>query len=143
MHHLLYKGLKSSFSMWSEWMTVTTDKTFIYHSFGLNIASEIPLPELEFLSELYTNIDVVIKKSNLNEKWNLIDASHKNGFCVIENTVMFEVPDLAIFSIEEGQNIYFHQLYILMKIKFAFIYLVVVWAYYLCKDEYCRYMVVQ
>lgn len=91
---------------WSEWMIIT-DKTYRYHSFGLNIASEIALPELESLSTSYSQIDVMIKESNLTEKWDLIDVTLKRGFCVQENRVMFEVPNLAIFSIEEGQVIYF------------------------------------
>ena len=86
---------------------IVTDKTYMYHSFGLNIASDIPLPELESLSKPYSHIDVAIKKSDLSEKWNHIDASIKKGFCIVENKVMFEVPELAIFSIEEGKTIYF------------------------------------
>lgn len=88
-------------------MIITTDKTYFYHSFGLNIASEIPLPELESLSKSYSKIDVIIKECNLTKKWNLIEAPLKDGFCVLENKVMFEVPELGIFSIEDGQNIYF------------------------------------
>ena len=30
---------------------IVTNKAYLYHSFGLNIVSEIPLPELEFLSK--------------------------------------------------------------------------------------------
>ena len=43
-------------------MIITTDKTYIYHSFGLNIASEIPLPELESLNKPFYKIDVTIKE---------------------------------------------------------------------------------
>lgn len=86
---------------------IVTDKTYIYHSFGLKISSELPLPELETLSKPYSQIDVSIKMSDLKEKWNLMDASLNKGFCIVENKVMFEVPDLAVFSIEEGRTIYF------------------------------------
>ena len=65
------------------------------------------MPELESLSKPYSHIDVAIKKSNLSEKWNHIDDSLKKGFCIVENKVMLEVPELAIFSIEEGKTIYF------------------------------------
>ena len=104
IQYFLYKGL--DFLIWSEWM-IGTNKTYIYHSFGLNIASDIALPELESLGKFNSQIDVTIEKRDLSEKWNLINESRKYVYCVEDNSVMFEVPNLAIFSIEEGHTIYF------------------------------------
>ena len=42
---------------------IDTNKTYIYHSFGLNIVSDIALPELECLEKFNSQIDVTIEKS--------------------------------------------------------------------------------
>lgn len=82
-----------------------TFKRTAYKAFGFSIYSEIPLPELQ--PALLPNVvaDIVIRYADLSEKWiERSDSSHKTLVCR-EDMVMFRVPDLAVFAIEEGTNI--------------------------------------
>jgi hypothetical protein len=77
-------------------------KRVIYKAFGLNLLSDIPMPELNYDSRTF-KVDVVIKKEDLSHLWN---ESYENSRYIFKgNSVMFEVGDLAIFSIQDGHKI--------------------------------------
>ena len=83
-----------------------TSTNVIYKAFGLHIASEIFLPELLRISEQVENIDVEIKMADLTTIWAEFEKTH-GDFGVKENQVLFEIPNLAIFSIQNGNKILF------------------------------------
>ncbi|AND41944.1 hypothetical protein [Cytobacillus oceanisediminis] len=75
-----------------------------YKAFGLNIVSDICLPELPIISDEKTKIDIFIKLGNLKEKW--MRLSESNRYLIVENNeVYFQVPNTAIFLIKDGNTI--------------------------------------
>jgi hypothetical protein len=84
---------------------ITTLNSLIYKGFGLNVLSEMPLPELTRITEKIEKIDIVIEIRDLSKQWSEIDSIAQKRFVVKENKVMFEVPNTAIFSIQEGKKI--------------------------------------
>lgn len=84
---------------------INTQNTLIYKAFGLNLLSDIPLPELIKINEQVGKVDIVVQKGDLLKQWSEVDSNKQKRFVVKENRVMFEVPNTAIFSIEEGNKI--------------------------------------
>lgn len=84
-----------------------TEKTYTYTTFGLMVESELPLPELEKAKDNERVVDLTITKKDLSIDWSKINPLNRTGFVVEGNRVMFEVPSLAVFSIEEGKTITF------------------------------------
>ncbi|MGM8364875.1 aldolase [Virgibacillus sp. W0181] len=76
---------------------------YIYKAFGLTIASEFYLPEL-VAAENRSTVDLVIEKRNLTSVWEKVKQDEKR-FLVHDNICYFEVPGLAIYSIEDGKRI--------------------------------------
>jgi energy-coupling factor transporter ATP-binding protein EcfA2 len=83
---------------------ISTVNTLIYKGFGLNVLSEITLPELIPISEPVEKVDIIIETGDLSYQWSEIDSAQKK-FIVKEHVIMFEVPNTAIFSIQEGKKI--------------------------------------
>lgn len=83
---------------------VHTMSNTIYKTFGYSIQSDIQLPELQQIDSSQINIDIFIRYANLTERWLELSDSPKK-FVVTENLIMFWIPDLAIFAIEDGTNI--------------------------------------
>ncbi len=83
---------------------VNTVQRLAYKAFGLQIYSELPLPELPFTDQpgLIGSISVI--QADLAERWaNIPKISSSLG--VLENEVMFEIKDTAIFSVQDGHTI--------------------------------------
>jgi hypothetical protein len=84
-----------------------TDKTVVYKAFGFRIISDITLPELPQLSiGEKEEVEIKIEMKDLNELWNEY-SYQKRAYVIEENLVIFEIPDIAIFSIQDGNNINF------------------------------------
>jgi hypothetical protein len=81
-----------------------TANRMLYKAFGLNMASYIPMPELLQMTEHGNNIDIVIAKADLSQLWIKL-GTDQNKFVVKENLVLFQVPDTATFSIQDGKRI--------------------------------------
>lgn len=76
----------------------------IYKAFGLNLLSEIILPELPQINKQSDKPDVLITIDDLSELW-LEIAGQPNQFLVRDNLVMFQLPNLATFAIRDGNRI--------------------------------------
>ncbi|MCJ8009108.1 aldolase [Lederbergia wuyishanensis] len=83
----------------------TTLKMIINKAFGLNIISEVPLPELSIVSDSIDNVDIVIEYRDLFDLWEQSSKPNRY-FSVKKNSVLFHVPNVAIYLIENGKNIY-------------------------------------
>lgn len=84
-------------------MTQTLNKN-LYTAFGHSIHSEVPLPEARHMTSQDHPIDIVVRYADLTEKW-LTYAPPSSSFFCTEDLVMFKVPDLAIFAVENGTTI--------------------------------------
>lgn len=82
---------------------ISIKKNYAYYAFGLNISSDLPLPELNCPVIPDANIDVFIKVLSFSES--AIQLEGKKGFEVYKNEVAFEVPNTALFSIRNGKEI--------------------------------------
>ncbi|MBT2657071.1 aldolase [Bacillus sp. ISL-18] len=84
---------------------VKTEKMLTYKAFGFSIISQIPLPELEAID--FTNlesVDIEVKFVDLTTKWSEM-SDDRNTFVIKSNFVLFQVPDVAIFSVQGGTTI--------------------------------------
>lgn len=80
-----------------------TRTCFSYNAFGLNIKSEIPLPEL---SQSYTDEppEVEILIANLDLEFG--NKAYQQGRIIVDGQkVMFQISGAATFKIEDGQRI--------------------------------------
>ncbi|MCR8871001.1 aldolase [Peribacillus frigoritolerans] len=76
-----------------------------YRAFGLNLFSQIPLPEVPRLGISKDMSDVEIEYGDLSELWEKQVLLPKQKYVVEDHMVMFEVPGIAIFKIQEGKKI--------------------------------------
>jgi hypothetical protein len=77
----------------------------LYKAFGLNVYSEIPLPELPKIDLPKEFIDIEICIKDLKSQWAELDIYIDDIF-VKENEVMFLISNIAIFSIQDGNKIF-------------------------------------
>ncbi|WP_096435084.1 aldolase [Alteribacter populi] len=81
-----------------------TVKITVYSAFGLNVSSEYHLPELP-QSKLENHLaDIIIKQSDLTAIWTEL-AKPNQYFVIKETLVLFQIPEMAIFSIQNGNEI--------------------------------------
>ncbi|WML25171.1 aldolase [Neobacillus sp. OS1-33] len=83
---------------------LNTLSTVVYKVFGLNVVSDIFLPELIQISDQIEKVDVRILIEDLTKSWSESEKTH-GDFIVKENLVMFQIPSIATFSIEDGNKI--------------------------------------
>lgn len=76
----------------------------IYKAFGFTIASDIVLPELPQDTE-ESQPDIVVIKVDLSHIWSKLSDGNRY-FVVQKNFVMFQVPDVAIYLIKNGEEIF-------------------------------------
>ncbi|EEK77893.1 aldolase [Bacillus cereus] len=79
-----------------------TKKGAIYKAFGFNIFSEIPMPELSQINMKECLIDIEIRVDK-NFNFEFLDVPYKH---VVQGTkVMFYIPNVAVFSVRDGEKI--------------------------------------
>jgi hypothetical protein len=84
---------------------IKTAKKSTYKAFGLNMISEITLPELTLSNLIGHDIaDVEIHTRDLSQIWTEAGGTD-NSFIAKENNVMFHISDVAIYLIENGNEI--------------------------------------
>jgi hypothetical protein len=83
---------------------VKTINKVVYKAFGLNIASEILLPELSPMPEQAALINVEVKVADLSQLWLQSVVQHEK-WVAKHNLFMFQIPDTAIFCVENGETI--------------------------------------
>lgn len=83
---------------------IETEKRIVYQAFGLNILSEVPLKELTKVDILKNPVDIVIERADLSELWSELSLNNKK-MVVQENLFVFELPNVAIFCIKDGNKI--------------------------------------
>ncbi|MDQ0194099.1 aldolase [Paenibacillus wynnii] len=75
-----------------------------YKAFGLNIESEFPLPELPYMDSPAVLGNITVIREDLSQRWKAIPKLN-SYLSVSDNEVMFQVADVAIFSIRGGNTI--------------------------------------
>ena len=87
-------------------MTHTLNKN-LYKAFGHSIHSDIPLPEVQQQDDASEpTFDIIIRYADLTERWTeLSGIGTSRNVVSTENMVMFRVPDLAVFAVENGTSI--------------------------------------
>ncbi|MFD1707982.1 aldolase [Siminovitchia sediminis] len=84
----------------------TTLESYYYKAFGFKIQSIIPLPELQKIP-IHSNeedIDIVVELDELSELWE--ETAYPNQyFSILGDAVLFHVPDIAIYRIQNGTHI--------------------------------------
>ena len=84
----------------------TTFSRNTYKAFGLVVLSEIVLPELTPISMINHIVDVKIEKAELHTLW--LEQSEGDDYYIIKpNWIMFHVPEVALFCIENGNTVTF------------------------------------
>lgn len=78
----------------------------LFKAFGLNILSDIPLPELSQIHDNNRTVDIVIKEKDLTSLWEKSSSGNKY-FVIQKNTIMFRLPNNAIYMIQNGKEIYY------------------------------------
>ncbi|WP_404452364.1 aldolase [Virgibacillus necropolis] len=76
-----------------------------YRAFGLNIFSDIPLPELPQVNLAEIQMNIEIRKTDLKSLWSELSIPNRH-FVVKEDLIMFQVPETAIFLIQNGREIF-------------------------------------
>ncbi|KKI91422.1 aldolase [Bacillus sp. SA1-12] len=77
-----------------------------YNAFGLNVLSDIQLPELPLSVDKGNREDILIQQEDLTGLWNEI-GENKKYFVVKEDIIMFQLPNKTIFKIQNGTEIYY------------------------------------
>lgn len=101
---LEYKGFWHNHGYIGVKRMIETKTKVVYTAFGLSIISEIPLSELIQMSGNVNSVDLEIKFEDLSNLW-LELSDVRSSFVINENFVMFKVPNIAIFSIQDGSKI--------------------------------------
>lgn len=85
---------------------IGTAKKLIYKGFGFTLASEIPLPELLACEQdnQESLVDIEVIRADLTQIWSRT-VKNDNKVVVVDQMVMFLVPDTAIFCIQGGNLI--------------------------------------
>ncbi|GGD76088.1 aldolase [Paenibacillus nasutitermitis] len=84
-------------------LMIATEKRTIYKAFGLNITSEIPLPELPSISG-QAPPEVKIVRGDLSKEWEQA-GPHQTYYAAGHKQVLFNMPRTAIFAVQDGKRI--------------------------------------
>ncbi|XEC97579.1 aldolase [Paenibacillus tarimensis] len=84
---------------------IPTAKQTLYKAFGMIVASEIALPELLQVEYPENGADIEIQFSDLTGLWNELDH-YEEYYAFKEDQFLVNVPEVAIFCIKGGSQIY-------------------------------------
>jgi hypothetical protein len=84
---------------------IETINKVVYNAFGLCMVSEILMPELSQTNSPVEQKNVFIKRTDLTDFW-YKTVKPDEIYVVKENLFMFQVPDTAIFSVQDGNTIH-------------------------------------
>ncbi|NEW07134.1 aldolase [Paenibacillus sp. SYP-B3998] len=79
---------------------------YVYKAFGMQLSSEIAMPELLPLTERERSeaLDLIITVDDLEQRWNEL-ASEGHNFVAKQDVCLFKIPDTAIYCIEAGKKL--------------------------------------
>ncbi|MEH7011459.1 aldolase [Neobacillus niacini] len=81
-----------------------TVQKVVYKGFGFKIFSDISLPELPKVSNQEDREDIIFEVEDLSGVW--AELAEPNRYFVInENFIMFHIPNVAIYSIQNGNRV--------------------------------------
>ncbi|WP_309088675.1 aldolase [Domibacillus sp.] len=84
---------------------VEKNNMYVYKAFGLCIRSEVSLPEIiEIEASEKLSEDIVVKEMDLTSLW-LKDSIPGKHFVITENTCLFNVPEVAIYFVQNGNEV--------------------------------------
>jgi hypothetical protein len=83
---------------------IEMEKKFVYKAFGLLISSDIFFSELLGMNQQVGMIDVEIIKNDMAKYKGELEGI-PNKYVVLDNDVMFYIPNNAYYSIQEGKTI--------------------------------------
>lgn len=84
---------------------ISTNHLHLYKAFGLMIRSEYALPELYMASGEEPLATITVKKVDLTNIWQ--EHAPPNGFfAILDSRVLFMIPEVGIFSVENGHTIW-------------------------------------
>ncbi len=84
----------------------TIDKKVVYKGFGFIIDSDFLLPELPEYESKDEQIDIVFELTDLTDLWAHLREQHDSPFIMKENFTMFQVPNVAIYLIQNGNRVF-------------------------------------
>lgn len=84
---------------------ITAFTKIVYKAFGLTISSDFGLPELPLVNNCDSPPDIIIMKVDLSQLW-AKESNPDDYFVVKDDFVLFHVPDVAIYLINNGNEIY-------------------------------------
>lgn len=84
---------------------IKTEKKFTYKAFGLSISSYLYLPELHEININEDLAEIVVEKASLSTLWTEL-AESNDYFIIKENFILFRIPEVAIFLIQKGKEIF-------------------------------------
>lgn len=76
-----------------------------YKAFGFTISSDFKLPELQSIQLNNDSADIAVIQTNLSFKWEAL-VGEDNDIAVKPNFIMFRIPDVAIYLINNGNEIF-------------------------------------
>ncbi|MGG6310580.1 aldolase [Paenibacillus macerans] len=86
---------------------ILTEQMAVYKAFGLTISSDVLFPELQGQQcQDVDQADISIQIADLSGLWTKIEGEEKT-LVVRDSIVMFKLPDIGIFCIQEGDMIQF------------------------------------
>ncbi|MDQ0217474.1 aldolase [Peribacillus cavernae] len=83
---------------------IAAENRTVYKAFGFQVLSEIPLPELPTLTGLQNSEEIVVEVADLTTLWSETLTPNKYFF-IKENLCLFQIPNVAIFLVKEGNKI--------------------------------------
>ncbi|MBH5319649.1 aldolase [Paenibacillus sp. GSMTC-2017] len=83
---------------------ISTEQKYLYTAFGLRILSDIPLPGSAVIAWQDPSVDVRVEMGDLLALWSQL-STEDDIFVVRDNFVMFQITNVAIYLVKDGNTI--------------------------------------